>query len=445
MLYSNTGEISFRGRTFENSLSANGSPMLFQAVTWTLLPVLLWYAGASFHSSQDRMVGDMLTNSGGGQDRLFDLGAQLVASAIILALMLPSFREILGEFLRRRLVSAIVVVAVVSTLWSQQPMYSFHESLLLTLSLAFMFWLRIRFTSRELMEMLMLVGVCAAVLSIIAAVVFPSVGLDKVHDSAWQGVFYSKNHMGRIFVFLLTPGIHYRTRGSLEELLRGTYIVLMLLMIGLSQSRSALVAAALYLCFAGCSGVVKRFGGRDRSAVLILTTVAILVVGGMMAMSFSQIMELIGRDSTLNGRTIIWGVLVKSVAKRPLLGFGYQGFWAGTTSEGMNAFMGVYREMRFMASYAHSGYFAVLLDDGIAGLLVIILMIVGSLRNAWTCLQNQQEVETNWYIGLIILTVVYNIDEVTFMLPTYLPWMMFLLAVVGLADGARSIAAESPA
>jgi len=128
-----------------------------------------------------------------------------------------------------------------------------------------------------------------------------------------------------------------------------------------------------------------------------------------------------------------------SVSKRPLLGFGYQAFWAGTASEGINAFMGVYGAMHFMASYAHSGYLAVLLEDGIVGMGIIAWLIMHGIKDAVTCVRPNHPFYVNWYVGLIFLTIIYNIDEVTILLPGYLPWMMFLLSVIGLSEEARRI------
>lgn len=411
--------------------------LMSQVSTWMLLPVMLWYAGVTIYSSQDTGFGDMLTNYGGGrQQYIFAVLTQLAGAVLALILMFPQFWRIVRALLQRRMVLATVVLPFASVMWSQQPKNTLHGSLFLLLSIMVALWLPMRFTTRQLMEILMVVGACAALLSIIAALGYPSIGLDSRHDDAWQGVFYSKNHMGRIFVFLLTPAFHYLPSGSAKKAAKYVYIALVLLMIILSESRGAWLATGVYLTVAAAFGLVRRFGARDRISVLVMTGVCAVLVGAVVAILFTQLMFLIGRDATLDGRTIIWGVLMHSVVKRPLLGYGYQAFWAGTSSEGMNAFMGVYLQTHFMASYAHSGYFSVLLEDGLVGMALISFIIFAAFRNGWICLQRQPQSEIVWYIGLIILTIIYNIDEVTFMQSSYLPWMMFIVAVVGLADAA---------
>ena len=80
-----------------------------------------------------------------------------------------------------------------------------------------------------------------------------------------------------------------------------------------------------------------------------------------------------------------------------------------------------------------------LLENGIVGLGLIIVLVVKAGKDAMLCIGRAQTPAINWYIGIIVLTLFYNIDEVTFMLPSYLPWMMFLLAVIGLSKEAHRI------
>jgi len=217
---------------------------------------------------------------------------------------------------------------------------------------------------------------------------------------------------------------------------------LMLFMIAMSQSKTALLALCLYILFAAGMKVTSLFS--KRSGQLIVSVASMLFLGTAIVVVhyLDQILGLIGSDSSLTGRTDIWKVLLISAQQRPLLGFGYQEFWAGTTSEGFNAFVALRSLTGYIGSYAHSGYLAVLLEEGLLGLTLLGALIFKATIDGWRCLTGNHDSYIRWYCGIIFLSVIYNLDEVTFMMPLYLPWMMFVLAAIGLSDAAGDLRAR---
>jgi O-antigen ligase len=100
----------------------------------------------------------------------------------------------------------------------------------------------------------------------------------------------------------------------------------------------------------------------------------------------------------------------------------------------MHAMIRIFGMMHFLTSYAHGGFISVVLEEGVIGLVLIVALIATGVRNALSCLVHTKDrPHTNWYIGILFLTVIYNIDEVTIGMPRYLPWMMCILALIGLA------------
>jgi exopolysaccharide production protein ExoQ len=81
---------------------------------------------------------------------------------------------------------------------------------------------------------------------------------------------------------------------------------------------------------------VYRRGAR----LLSLTIGAQLVVFTLIAtvVTFANLdivkplLEAVGKDSTLTGRTVLWDFAQRAVAERPVLGFGYGGFWHETNT-----------------------------------------------------------------------------------------------------------------
>jgi exopolysaccharide production protein ExoQ len=406
-----------------------------------LVPALLAAAGIALSSSQDRAVGDLVAQSS-------SLGGQLtfyygfVSALIFLSVAALSYRAVVSICRNNLLLCSLIMLASVSCVWSQSPIQTIKSVFLLCASMAFSFWLAVSLSPTQQMNLIIQTGIVAALISIVVVVAIPSRGLDTLHEMAWQGAFFSKNHMGRMFLFFLTPAIHYPVQGRFKTW-RGPYIVLMVFMIGMSRSKSALILLGLYLLFAAGMKFTSRFTRRSGNVILLASSIVLAVSAILIMQYLDQLLSIFGADSSLTGRTGIWKVLFISAEKRPFIGFGYQEFWAGTTSEGFNAFVALRSLTGFLGTYAHSGYLAVLLEEGFLGLVLLAAVIAKVTTNAWQCLAGNHEPFVRWYCGIVFLSILYNVDEVTFLMPLYLPWMMFVLAAIGLSTAAARLRADA--
>ncbi|MCK5749827.1 MAG: O-antigen ligase family protein, partial [Oricola sp.] len=150
----------------------------------------------------------------------------------------------------------------------------------------------------------------------------------------FQGIFAHKNTLGLRMNILIAGAciLLFTTRGRiawLAALILGGYL-LMLSKSATSQILGLITPAALIgiailklnarqiaLCMAG--GVGLAAGG-----------LAILLMAGGDAVTF--VLDSFGKDSTLTGRTWIWARGMEEIAKHPILGGGYQAFWANERS-----------------------------------------------------------------------------------------------------------------
>ncbi len=150
---------------------------------------------------------------------------------------------------------------------------------------------------------------------------------------------------------------------------------------------------------------------------------------------FASILEMFGRDPTLTGRTEIWSYLFTSIAKRPLLGYGYYAFWQGMTGESANVIMAAH----WFFGYAHNGLLEIILQIGVLGTGLFLLTFVKACRDAWFCFKFGRSYGVEWYSGLLLLAVIYNIDEETLLWPNDFLSMLYIVACCGLAVEAQRI------
>ena len=403
-------------------------PYAFTVIDWLFIPPTLFFAGASLTSTQDNAAGGQLTSMSSSGAIFHDhliLGALCVSAALAMLVKGP----VIFRALRRNWwLSLTLALAWISCAWSQKPTQSVRGCLGLTGTTIIAVWITRRFDADRRMQLLMRVGTVAAIASVLVAVVFPGRGLDTLneHNGALQGIFLSKNHCARAMVFLLTAGLH---KGSTPRPTRWLYCALIIGVIVMTRSVTGIVLAGFYIVYLVAIRIVARFP-RKESALLVAFW-ALPIVAALLTADIW--FRLLGRDITLSHRTMIWGILLASASKRPWLGYGFNGFWIGNSGEGFSAFTSVFVQSGgFAMNYSHSGYIDVLLQLGLLGVGVIalgvVLAMIASIRTIGIRMDNAQR----WYLGIVLLTILYNIVEVTFLQPMQLTWMLFLMAFISL-------------
>lgn len=273
----------------------------------------------------------------------------------------------------------------------------------------------------------MMLGTTIAVLSAVIIVAFPQYGL--VHQTAhlddWQGIFAGKNVLAENCIFLLTPVCNRRIFKPRCMLYAGV----ILLLIVMTHSATAILVLPVYVVFMICLPHFRRVSLRG-AAFIIAAASLLTVLSAFLFISMApQLAGFLGRDLTLTGRTSIWAILWQSVLKQPLLGYGYSAFWTGMNGESGQLFM----TLHWMFSYAHNGFLEVLLQIGLIGLAGVLLMFLQAAANAWVCIRSEDSVGIDWLVGLLFLTLLYNLDEGTLLYSHSFVSVLFVMTCGGLA------------
>ena len=129
-------------------------------------------------------------------------------------------------------------------------------------------------------------------------------------------------------------------------------------------------------CLCGISAAWYLVASRDKQTVVgfglpavVCAGLAVLLLLGAELTSSATAAAQFGRGAetdliTLNGRVPLWTSLVEQVAERPLLGYGYQGFWTP------DRIYEVSIEQEWTVPSAHSVFLDVLLSTGLLGVAI---------------------------------------------------------------------------
>jgi exopolysaccharide production protein ExoQ len=392
--------------------------------SWILLVPLLFFAtkGGFLHPNEIAHQGDYsheISTAAAAQDRL----EQVVIWLICLFSMLPLLRRIIHDLVEFKIIAAIPFIAMLSAIWAPEPFETLRRGVYLFLTVIFGMYLSERFGPNQQMRLFLFVGYAAVILSLLAIFFLPRYGLGFTGE--WKGIFGHKNDMGVFVIFLLTPAFHLRGESRILRLL---YVLAGLLLIYKSQSRTAWVICLGYFGYVLAVRYMGQLRRVDQLFVVLFGCLIVIIIGIGVYQSAGALTGVLGKNATLSGRTRIWSAVITAISKRPLLGYGYGGFWRGLTGESGNVILSV----GFNVPHAHSGYLNIWLQLGAVGLSLFIVSLVTALRSAFRAMTSMRPAYIDWYLGLIFLIIISNTDESYILNINEMTTILFVMAYIGL-------------
>jgi O-antigen ligase len=206
-------------------------------------------------------------------------------------------------------------------------------------------------------------------------------------------------------------------------------IALSMAMIFLSNSAGMLVALGL-ITFAALVAIFAE--GRTRSARRFVyaraigVLVAVAVLG---AIFYRQIFEILGRSSDASGRFYIWDQVWLLVTEKPVLGWGWTGYWIPGVEpwEGLAVINGV------PMYQAHNAYLDVLVQLGVIGLALFLAMLLqGFIRNWRVAVRHTSPL---YLYPLFILLVILGQSLTESRLIIEISWVLLVLVLVKSREG----------
>ncbi len=189
-----------------------------------------------------------------------------------------------------------------------------------------------------------------------------------------QGIVGNANLTCFIAVLaLVLLAVLWRARAVRPPLLAGA-AALDLLVIALSRSATALIAGMAVIAAAGFVLGFRRAGPVVRRVLVGAGVLAVTVVALGSSRLSEPVLRLLGRGDDFTGRFEIWRLVGELVAQRPLLGWGWIGYWAPWVQPFDN--LVIRAGVQYLQ--AHNAYLDVLMQTGVPGLLTFSLLL-GSL------------------------------------------------------------------
>ncbi|MGD0050573.1 MAG: O-antigen ligase family protein [Vulcanimicrobiaceae bacterium] len=332
----------------------------------------------------------------------------------------------LGQLLRSSwLVVALVGLAIVSTLWSDDPGATARRAIGLAGTTACAYFIVSRFTLESFIDTFAVVVIAAAALSLAIVVVSPDAGLMHLeYSGALRGIFSHKNRLGLFLAFgLVTVAMAaWRRRGPSATFFWAGGL---LCLAELAATRSATALLTLFVCVVA---MVVAFAANRRRAIPLVAAIVVLVGALFAGVAFATdgtqnpVLAILGRNATLTGRLEIWTHVVQAIAAHPLLGYGYDVFWApGGSFLQFNPGTAGWRPF-----HAHDGYLELALDLGLVGLAMMLVVLAQATRAAWRFVVRRYTFDRACPLAALAFFVTLNVSEAYIAKYNDFDWIIFL-------------------
>ena len=272
------------------------------------------------------------------------------------------------------------LLAIASAIWSVMPSISIYHGLQLLMTVLVGVLLAVHVKLFRVIQLFFVALTIGAVICLIF--VFVSPGTAIAPGGEWTGLFRHKNVLGMTMATQVITGACLFLQGWRPGFTAAaaTLGVGMLLM---SRSGSALVSLTIAMTLLLAVFVYRR--GHmvfvfSMGVLLSALAAGLLYTDAARIDIVESVLDSMGKDSSLTGRTLLWEFGMDAFQERPWLGFGYHAWWA----TGETAAETLRMVTKFQLFMFHNNFLEVAVAFGVLGLIalgaVILFVLATSVR-----------------------------------------------------------------
>jgi exopolysaccharide production protein ExoQ len=406
-------------------------PISRNSVEKTILGVAALFLSGAFL----RIISGGYANLVTGGDRRFEFALSLTYLAVVLVGFGYAGRTV-RMALHVPALLGLLLLAFLSPLWAELPGLVLRRTVGVVGATLFGLVLASSLDIGEQLVLLRRVFRVAAAMTVAAWALGPVLGVDlvsgestmigkyqiEIEEGAWRGIFNHKNLLGAAMALAILVEWHLPGRTVMSKVLRAIWLASYAALLLRSHSVTSLLAVGLTILLL-FTFEIFRHQYRLIVPVLLLIT---MCSGVVIALNATSVTGALGRSADLSGRIDLWHWVMVMVLNRPILGYGFSGFWKGASDLSTV----VETRIGWSPEYAHNGYLEILLSLGIAGLLLFLWFAGTGIRRAVVRAKGAESVQDLWPLAFLIFFLIHNLGECTILWQNSLEWAICVATVV---------------
>jgi O-antigen ligase len=232
---------------------------------------------------------------------------------------------------------------------------------------------------RETLHILFRAFGLAVALSLVDLVVNPR-GAIGSWAGELNGIYHTKNELGDMSALFVLSSVAIFL-GEKRSIYLAIPFLLGLGTLALTRSGTATIATVLVLSLTPTIAIYKWRAASLPSAIGLQLLVAVPIVAFIVfghVDIFDAVLGSVGKDSTLTGRTVLWGFAIDGFKQSPWIGHGFKGWWDPSNP---NVFF-----LRYVIGqdlwYFHNVFLEMGVSFGIVGVLLMLFTLATGFRRS---------------------------------------------------------------
>lgn len=339
-----------------------------------------------------------------------------------------NMNKTINMFLGNKLLVCFILLIPFNIIFAYNPNITVQYSITLLGEIIISVVLAMNLSLKEWSKVLGWYFCILSLLNLIVILLFPSLGIhqDAIHGGAWKGVVGHKNSFGTLsvlgFVYFFVQLFMKKGNRFYNLLFVGINGVFILM----SSSKTAMlivIALLAFLFYRSIYNYFKKISINLAFSIGVFLALIIGLIGIVVYLNLDFILNAMGRDRSLTGRTEIYEFSFAMIKEKMLLGYGYGGFWNSPYQAIISD--RIWLDLRS----SHSGFLDIWLDFGLVGLVIIILIILAGIKKAIVLNRISRTPYLIWPMLFFVFTIINNITDSRFIHSRSIYWILFLVTV----------------
>ena len=389
--------------------------------------------------STDAIIPMLVRFFGGADISYGSLITQMTWIVLYFSIFILSFNQINNYFhlmKKNKYYLILIFLILFSMFWSASFILTFRRCIALMGTIYVGIYLSDRYMIKDVVKILSVSFTIIIIFSLMSLFIITDYAMhnnywDHYYGS-WRGVFVNKNHLGRIMSLSILCWF-FLLGCKKNKLIYMLGFILSFILLIKSNSITGFLGFISIIIVSFVYRLIKiRFNIKINNLKFNFTSFLpivsfIIILLNACYFFFEDIIILLGRDSTLSNRTLIWFSCLQMILKAPFLGYGYGAFWMGYQGPSGDMLKYYNSILEWVVPHAHNGLIDIALQLGIVGVLLFLLVLLNTLNNLIKCSYFLKENELFFIIGFLSLFVTLNFSESVALEQNNIFWILFTM------------------